>query len=575
MIIRKMKRLRGLLCGAMFAAGLAVGSSSAEADLLALYQFEGSTTADAPVKQGAFSGQVFNGIATGGGVTLSGDVPGVNGGGQSLMLGGDGNFIDLPINAVNPFDGSQDFTVTTWFKTTGNGDKSIILSSARGNVGGDHAMAFHTGPACCGQAWSSGALIVDNFFVSQVGVGNDQGVNVEDGNWQFGAMTYAAATNTYSIHVSDGVGGYTSASRNFNPAIPNIAADTVRVGDSRNGNFPAPGFFQGNLDDLAIFDHVLSGGELESVRTGDFSAYTSADVHVGGQGNLGMLGVGGTIEGDQVLVPVFDVQAVRLVKNGGFMSLREVEVIDEGGVNVGAASNGGVPTASSIWPTGIHPIAALNDGVKNVPGGGGIAHTGNPPLAQEWMQITLDGPANVTDVHIFNRGDCCTGQGQNLTLELYADPGATVLLKSIPGVGVSALNSDQNFQVGDLFGGITVGSLNGALNYHVEVDGTSGGSDFIKVNQIDGTAGTKLVVAGDLIVELLGDTPTVGQMFTILQADEIMGEFDSITLPNGVWDTSQLYSSGKITYGIPSPTAGVMGLMMIGGIGLGRRRRTA
>ncbi len=240
------------------------GGAGALTDVIGFWDFEGDFEDGG---DGAYHG------SPSGDVTFAADVPAGIGSNLSASFDGIDDFIDLPINAVNPFDGTQDFTVAAWFKTTGNGDKSIILSSARGNVSSDHSMAFHTGPACCGQVWSSGALIVDNFFVSQVGVGNDQSVNVEDGSWQFGAMTYVASSSTYTILVGNPGGGFTTASRNFNPAIPNVAADTVRIGGSLNGTFPAPGDFNGQIDNLGIFRRALSESELELVRDGDLASF--------------------------------------------------------------------------------------------------------------------------------------------------------------------------------------------------------------------------------------------------------------------------------------------------------------
>jgi hypothetical protein len=248
--------------------------SGARADLLALYRFEGSTTADVPgaTKVGAFSGQTYDGTALGN-ASLSANVPGANGGSQSLALDGAGDYVDLPINSVNPFDTTQDYTITAWFRST-DSTNSVILSSGRGTVSTDHSMALFlkTAATCCD---GFTGLYTDNFYVNQVGTGTNQTppINVFDGAWHFGAVTFNGATNTSTVYIRDGA-TFKSNSAVYDPAIPNIALDTVRIGGSKNTTFPGDGDYLGNVDDVAIFNHVLSPAELGNVMVGDFSAYS-------------------------------------------------------------------------------------------------------------------------------------------------------------------------------------------------------------------------------------------------------------------------------------------------------------
>lgn len=246
-------------------------TASSRADLIALYRFESATTADVTDKIGAFSGNTYNGTAVGDAVSLSSDVSGVNVGSKSLSLGGSGDYITLPISAVNPFDGSQSYTITCWFKQADlAGSNMIILSSARDTSSGNHAMAFflHNSP--------EGNLRTDNFFINQ----NNVGSGWDDNNWHFGAVTYEPGTgfrlrvdNTYSSTV------------NFDPAIPSISSDTVIIGDTLNTDFPTPGDFAGLLDDVAIFNHKLSDAELDNVRVGNFSAYATLTPEIDMTGN--------------------------------------------------------------------------------------------------------------------------------------------------------------------------------------------------------------------------------------------------------------------------------------------------
>ncbi len=251
---------------------LCCATGSTRADLVALYRFESSATNDVTGKLGTYSGNTYNGTAVGDAVALSTDVSGVNGSSKSLSLGGSSDYITLPISAVNPFDGSQSYTITCWFKHSDlAGNNVIILSSARDTSSGNHAMAFflHNSP--------EGNLRTDNYFVNQ----NNVGSALDDNAWHFGAVTYEPGTG-FRLRVDN---TYSSTS-NFDPAIPSISSDTVIIGDSLNTDFPTPGDFAGLLDDVAIFNHKLSDSELDAVKAGDFSAYVSSapEMDVAGNG---------------------------------------------------------------------------------------------------------------------------------------------------------------------------------------------------------------------------------------------------------------------------------------------------
>ena len=262
---------RGQLTAFLLALFTLIPVGSIKADLIALYRFETSTTADITNKLGAFSGNIYNGTAVGDAVSLSTDVSGVNGGSKSLSLGGSSDYITLPINAVNPFDGTQSYTITCWFKHGDlAGNNAIILSSARDTTAANHAMAFFL------HSFPEGNLRTDNFFVNQ----NNVGSGLDDNAWHFGAVTYEPGVG-FRLRVDN---TYSSIS-NFDPAIPNIANDTVIIGDSLNTSFPSPGDWAGLLDDVAIFNHKLTDSELDAVKAGNFSAYINTNPEIDIKGN--------------------------------------------------------------------------------------------------------------------------------------------------------------------------------------------------------------------------------------------------------------------------------------------------
>jgi len=112
----------------------------------------------------------------------------------------------------------------------------------------------------------------------------------------------------------------------------------------------------------------------------------------------------------------------------------------------------------------------------------------------------------------------------------------------------------------------------GALIY-MELDGLIPGfeHDQLIVNG-------EVQIFGDLIIELLsGYTPDDGDTFKIFDFDfgNTSGFFNDITVPSlGMWDVSQVLTTGEITYHapvIPLPTAGAAGSVLMCVV-LGRRR---
>ena len=245
------------------------GTPLAAGDLLARYTFAGSTTADVPgfLKIGTFRGQTYNGLANGNPGLSPLVPPGRTG--NSLSLDGASSISALYSgnggNAVNPFSGAGDYTITSWFKTATASNSSIILSSAQDSSPGNHAMAFFVDKS----NHPDGRLTHDNFYVSDSNSGTLNDLN--DGNWHFGAVTYTASTSAFTFTVD----GTTVAGTNiYNPSNTTDLADTVQIGNSLNTTFPSggPGFI-GNLYDVAIFAGALNSAEIANVKSGNYSAF--------------------------------------------------------------------------------------------------------------------------------------------------------------------------------------------------------------------------------------------------------------------------------------------------------------
>ncbi len=90
----------------------------------------------------------------------------------------------------------------------------------------------------------------------------------------------------------------------------------------------------------------------------------------------------------------------------------------------------------------------------------------------------------------------------------------------------------------------------------------------------NGLAGPKAVFGGTLDITLPnGFNPSLGEVFHLFNYGSTSGTFSAVNLPPllvGSWNTSSLYTSGTISV-VPEPAS--MGLIVLAGFGLTRRRK--
>ena len=162
------------------------------------------------------------------------------------------NFVDIPLSRNNPFDGSRDFTIEMDFRTTGGG---VLISSARDDEPDNHAMAVYI----LTEEWQEpgegeGELFYDNFYVAAASTFREGAVWPGDGQWHTLRITYDASEEAAEIHLLDGEDSYEIGE--FNPAIPNIQDDTVRIGSTlciQQGIDLDFGNFVGDIDNVRIY----------------------------------------------------------------------------------------------------------------------------------------------------------------------------------------------------------------------------------------------------------------------------------------------------------------------------------
>lgn len=216
-------------------------TGSVQAALLVEYRFNSDTSDSAGFAPG------LDGIL-GGNAYVSGGV---------LQLDGDGDYMEIPqaaFSSLNPFDGTSDFSIHLRFKAAPNSKGGVLISSARNIDIDNHSMAmFLDGEGV--ERGVVGGVVYDNVFINGFSTSPP---DLRDGVPHNLSLAYDAATPRLFMYVD----GVIRGAKTFNPSIPNIEMDTVRIGDSLNTEFPALLFsptdeFLGTIDNVRIYDSFV------------------------------------------------------------------------------------------------------------------------------------------------------------------------------------------------------------------------------------------------------------------------------------------------------------------------------
>ena len=228
----------------------ALTSGARAADLIALYQFDTSATADVAgaSKRGAYAGTTLNGSVGSGAPTASGG---------ALVLDGSStvNFNLSSTVAANPLSYDRDWTITFRFKTSTNAADLLSTGKLYLWMGRDGALRM--------DVWN-------NYGITSVSPG------LANGLWHTASLTYLhnPPAPGYPHHFMR-VDGSVPVADNGDATSLTGGAALVTLGllpshyDDATGNVK----FKGQIDDLAFFQGVLDSNELVNVRAGDYSAY--------------------------------------------------------------------------------------------------------------------------------------------------------------------------------------------------------------------------------------------------------------------------------------------------------------
>ncbi|HEU6447811.1 MAG TPA: LamG-like jellyroll fold domain-containing protein [Verrucomicrobiae bacterium] len=194
---------------------------------VAYYQFELNTLDS--------SGNNNDGVPAGALTYSSGKV-----GNYCATFDGTSSFITIqPVARTN-------FTVTMWIQTTNTGTGSSWYNGT-GLLDGE----------VVGSKADWGSSILNSKFA--VGIGNPDttistGISVTDDNWHYLVVTRDSISGLVKLYVDGALNAF-----GITPIGPRTDPNDLRIGAT---HATVPVFFNGNIDDLRIYDHVLADPEI-------------------------------------------------------------------------------------------------------------------------------------------------------------------------------------------------------------------------------------------------------------------------------------------------------------------------
>jgi hypothetical protein len=227
---------------------IADGASPMHAPLVSLWRF------DNPANLGKDSSVLANDL------TRQGDASYSSQGrlGGALSLDGSGDYLDGSVFPHGVPTGNTPYTLAAWIKPDVTGTRGVIGWGNFGTGLAVNALRLNGDNGLSHYWWGADLLASD----AQV---NALSVNLDDGQWHHLAATFDGITRTLWL---DG-----QFLRSDTPTGHNATATNFRLGAT---NFTE--FFDGLIDEVAVFNLALSPEEIHTIMRGDFTAYGVAFV---------------------------------------------------------------------------------------------------------------------------------------------------------------------------------------------------------------------------------------------------------------------------------------------------------
>jgi len=509
--------------------------------------------------------------------------------GQGILL--DGGTEQIEVQEVGQYDfGAMGggFTISAWFSVN-NFDTSWQALVAKGE-GNEFRVHRQSG---------------GNNLAFNAGGGGDLGnpTNVNDGVLHHMVAVHGGGT-TNKLWID---GTYVEAARG-NVADNNQPLMIGENPDAQNREW------EGVIDDVAIWGRPLSDAEVNQIWNGGagnpISAFMGPITHeVAGDNTTGTETLDGT-QSNEVFGPGVTGRFIRVRKDAADgdqrMHLGEIEAFLDG-VTPSSPNNlssnnmlqdGTAPGHHSEYPgtttnlehggTGGDQGSRVHDGAHQ--SGGAVWSTRNgSPEPTATFTLDMGGTFTLGEVRLWPRNDtCCNNRFRQLHVDIVEDdgsglPGSTAFTTFLgasppspyPGpffvplqTLLSANLTASLYPYDHLFGYTYVFELGSADKIEVANPNPSVFTTYLDLNN------------ADIVVELLGTaTPAVGVVYDLLDADYLLGTYNSLTLPDlggGYYldDSNFLVDGTLVVQFIPEPaTLAVWSLLGLMGACVWRRRR--
>ena len=150
------------------------------------------------------------------------------------------------MSPINNFP-STAITVSFWVKTT-DAD-SGLFSYATTGTSGDNMFLLYANPGV---------------HLYRASVNSNTGINIDDGNWHLVTMTWQSSGGTYNLYV-DGALAHTSTLASGTTITNGGCLMLAQEQDSVCGGLDATQAMNGSMDDVRVYNRVLSAAEVSTL----------------------------------------------------------------------------------------------------------------------------------------------------------------------------------------------------------------------------------------------------------------------------------------------------------------------
>jgi len=181
--------------------------------------------------------------------------------GKLILIAGKyhATYVEIPLGAANPFEGTGNYTIQMTFSTTQEGRHALLTSSKIGSSDDQHPMGFLLNKGGDESNW------YPILHIWATGGGHAESIlNFTDGEMHTTVVSYDTLAGTQRYYSE----GYEDGSAQIRYWMPYIDEHFVRIGHSPAGIMQEDVLdFTGEIDSVRIYDYVLSEPEAAYLAT--------------------------------------------------------------------------------------------------------------------------------------------------------------------------------------------------------------------------------------------------------------------------------------------------------------------